>query len=285
MIQWSPKTGLAAGIVLIFASNAVVLGGAMLNRSGTPDSEITLTERELALPSRFGWSGEDSGISLSLHWRVAGRGVPNQFSYVGGTPDWLDRKKLAELGFDVSADPNAPGATRRYTKMLPREVLLVLEYDGTAYREVLDQAKTKLSEEKALLSDNPGTSEFEKRVQNAKQALFHEETVNSRLIIIDAGTDHRALRSKYPDRSRYIIQSSEVRLTVDHQPGSHSQLHGYVQNTAIHQIHVPREHRAVLDRQPKKTFAMRSDPPRYSVTLKFGKRLEPWVTAISPLGE
>src|SRR4030067_1545641 len=105
MMKWSHT--LIAGSVLILLTNAVALVGAAYNRSGDPESRLHLSQREL---QNYRWNEirDNSGITLTLNWRVA-REAPAQRNDYGvgysagkwGTPTWLDKAKMSELGFDV----------------------------------------------------------------------------------------------------------------------------------------------------------------------------------------
>lgn len=286
MIKWSSKYTLAAGIALIIVTNAVVMFGVQYNRSREPDAGINLTERELTLPPYgYGFSRENSGLSLWLAWRVIGKDQRTDGSMSRyGSPTWLDKNKLAALGFEVTNDANTPEAKRRYQKMLPRGVLLVLEYDGEAYQQALNQAKQHLKEEEALLVGNPGKQEFVARVKRAQDALIREQQANSRLFVIDAGIDHGDLRARYTDRSRYIIARGQVRIMVESRAGEKSGINGYIQGVSIEGVNVPLEYRHVLD----PFLANRRIPgpdalPRYAVKLNVGRRLEPWIADVSAM--
>ncbi|MBI3597537.1 MAG: DUF4824 family protein, partial [Nitrospirae bacterium] len=252
MIKWSSRYTLAMGIALIISTNAVVLIGAQYNRSGEPDASVTLTERELALPYSYGFGRENSGLSLRLVWSVMTKdqktynGIYNFMRY-RGSAGWLDKNKLATLGFDVTDDPDTLGGKRHYQKVLPREVLFVLEYDGEAYQQMLNQAKQHLQEEEALLSGNPGKKEFVDRVKDAQRELYREQQVYSRLFIIDAGTDHGDLREKYTDRSRYMIARGQVRIMLENRTGQKPYVTGYVEGVSIQDVNVPLAYRHILD--------------------------------------
>lgn len=286
MMARSPLRFLVAGIALILITNAVALVGVAYNRSGEPESVLELTQRELKLPYEFGYGGENSGIALTLEWRVLGvessdsaiQGVG--YAGFGGPPAWLDRARLAALGFDVTQSEATEAGRRHYNKQLPREVLLVLEFDGAAYRQALERARQRVAREEALVGANPGREEFRQRAKMAKEALVREEGNNSRLFAIDAGLDAASLRAKFPDRRKYAVVSGQVRVqTVGSAEKSH--LAGYVSNLGIGQVNVPLAFREVFERMPDGRAGLANAASRYSVTVAFGKRLEPWITAAS----
>jgi hypothetical protein len=283
----STRSLLAAALALVLITNAVVLLGVRYNRAGKPDATVTLTERELSLPPRYGMVKEDSGLSLRLDWRAARGHDPFDTlsqSYRSG-PVFLDREKLAELGFDVKQDPDSPEGKRHYDKMLPKDALLVLEYDGAAYRRTLDLAEQHLRDEQTLLAANPGKEEFVKRAADARKFLEAEQGSRSRLFVVDAGTDYGTLRGRYSDRTRYMIAHGVVRPIVSRTMEGKNRLNGMI--TAIHMtdVNVPLALRGPLDPliPAGTTYTVYDGPPRYSVTLRIGRRLEPWIAEVTAL--
>lgn len=260
-MNWSRKHSLIAGLALIAGVNAIALGGVAYNRSGDPDSVLRLSERELRAPYVWRGSKENSGLALRLQWRVLPNDAQNKgygwggFSY-GGTPDWLDEAKMAALGFDI--DPQA-----RYgaAGQLPRDVLLVLEFNADAYQAALARARNHEAD----------TKEGPKR-------LKEEQEDSSRLFVIDAGLDRQALRSRYADRSRYAIVSGQVRPAWQGEAGALKPA-GYVSDVSVASVNVPLEMRNVFDGASLSYAENAKSTARYAVELAFGQRLEPWITA------
>lgn len=283
-MKWSRTHTLVAGLALILATNAVALVGVVYNRSDEPESTLTLTERELHLPYGWGLSQENSGISLALQWRV--HAVQDdtlpvmgwRYAGSGNAPGWLDKAKLAALGFDVAEPEDSQRAGMHYDKLLPGEVLLVLELDGPSYQAMLEEARKHLQKEEALLKANPGKKEFELRVKNAKQELYQEERIYSRLFIIDAGLDAASLRAKYPDRQRYAILRGQIQPYLG-EKNRKSRLAGYVSGLSVSQINVPARYRGIFasmqeDAQTNE-YGVAAKP--FEVSVAYGKRLEPWI--------
>ena len=262
MIAWNRRYTLIAGVALILSVNAVVLAGVAYNRSGDPTSTLQLSEREL----RHGRlsSKENSGVSLNLVWRVRhGNDAPDA--------DWLDQAKLAALGFDVASER----AERKYKRWRSKEVLLVLELDGPAYRQALARAQQKADDEEKLLLANPGNKEFERRAKRAREAAENEARQASRLFVVDAGLDVEALRAQYPDPTRSLIVRGQIRpqrVTHDRQ----DRLSGHISALSVAQINVPLEFQPALKRA-----AAIDKAASFSATVAFGKRLEPWLVALT----
>ena len=262
MIAWNRRYTLIAGVALILSVNAVVLAGVAYNRSGDPTSTLQLSEREL----RHGRlsSKENSGVALNLVWRVRhGNDAPDA--------DWLDQAKLAALGFDVASER----AERKYKRWRSKEVLLVLELDGPAYRQALARAQQKADDEEKLRLANPGNKEFERRAKRAREAAENEARQASRLFVVDAGLDVEALRAQYPDPTRSLIVRGQVRPQRVSRDRKDS-LSGHISALSVAQINVPLEFQPALKRA-----AAIDKAASFSAMVAFGKRLEPWLVALT----
>lgn len=280
-MNWSRKRTLIAGIALIALTNAVALGGVAWNRSGTPESELKLTQRELWVPYRPRFDRDSGGLDLSVRWRVLTED-PGVAFYADhqGTPEWLDEAKLAALGFDVSPPSASRRAGSRYDRQLPRQALVVLELDGPAYRKALERALERAGKEAAKAAETgktgPGTP-----AQQAAMFLKAEESTNSRLFAVDAGPDAQPLRAKYPDRNRYAIVQGKVRPYYRVGRGSDARWTGYIEVIENARVNVPLDFARAVEPAPGMIPAPGPAPggPSFEVTIAFGKRFEPWITA------
>lgn len=287
MKAWSRKTTLLAGAALIVLANGVALFGVWGNRAGEPEAVVSCTERELTLPYR-GYRRENSGLALALNWRVADREMVDlMYSYPsrGGTPDWLDADHMARLGFDVAGDDGGAdsAAQRRYTRQLSRDVLVVLEMDGPAWRSALEKARENVARHEAASAANPGDKEFANRAKNARESLVREEEFNSRLFAIDAGLDAAALRARYPDRQHYLILKGTVRPRTMVRDKK-TRFSGYVSDLAVGAINVPHTLRPGIENlQARYLGVSRGQEGRFTATIATGQRLEPWLMAIAPV--
>lgn len=125
---------LALSVVLL--SNAVALGGVWYNRSGEPEAQLLLSERELQRVYGGWLRDEDDGVlRLQLSWQRPGDGwqLP-----------WLDQTKLRELGFSATDE-------QTLNRQPARQVWLVLELDGPLYRGQVQQARQALDAAEAEL--------------------------------------------------------------------------------------------------------------------------------------
>jgi hypothetical protein len=286
-MNWTRWRAFWTGAALILATNAVVLGGVAYNRSGQPDSMLRLTQREL--PAQYTWrsSSENSGLALRIAWRAVWREgneaqqiIANTYGQ-GISPQWLDEAKLAALGFDLESLRHPVDRERR-DRMPSKEVFLVLELDGPAYRQLLDQTRQYAASAADRLRRIPDDKQLQQAARIAEEFLNREEHDNSRLVVIDAGLDREAVRAAHPDRDRHAIVRGRI------QPDAADSTHkprGHIVGLSVDEVNVPASFRAAVgEGRPIWEQAPASSAARYDLTVQFGKRLEPWITAASKTG-
>ncbi len=269
---------IASGALVLALTNAVVLVGVASNRRQPPDSILTLTERELGPQWNWMWrEGENSGLSLRLQYRV--ESTLERFSPYGnfGPIPWLDRDKLAALGFDVVTPPTIPSGDAHYDRMLGRDVLLVLELDGPVRARALQAARDHLADLEREIAANPERQDNAQRLKEARQALKSEEYDASRLFIVDAGLDQTTLRQRYADRTHYAIVHGNIRPFVMHdgRDGTSAKLYGRVTAVRCESINVPLQFRATVP--PDRPANGKKSP--FTVQVAFGRHLEPWIVS------
>lgn len=284
-MKWSRTHTLIAGVGLLALTNAVALVGAAYNRSGEPEAKLRLTQRELQTPYQWYGNRENSGLALSLIWRVLNEPSTEteiyrwRYAGTGGTPAWLDKAKMEALGFDTSAPAafsDLPDRIR-YEKQLPREVLLVLEVDGPTYQRSLELAKQYVARAEAKLTSSPGDKNLGTRVNNAREALEWETDRNSHLFVVDAGLEPVALRAKYPDATRFAIVRGQVRPEIFGR--NFEKVRGFVSGLNIESINVPFALRDVFGSTAQLNDIDQRNKAPFETTVAFGKQLEPWITS------
>lgn len=274
---WVARLLFAAGCILLAVVNFTVLSRVADNRQGQADAHLWLTERELP---KISWlAQENSGVELRLVWRTLAR-EENEVN--DGKPSWLSSKKLEELGFQF-ADA-VPTEEQRDRAALSREVFLVLEYNGGAYHNAVRRAERAVEKEEEALRTNPADKGLQSARQQAKRRLRMEELSQSRLFVVDAGTDPQRLRESYSDASRFIVARGVVKLAYRNENGR-AWATGQIDAISVDEVHVPLEHRLALEQiiQQDKPSQGEGKPPRYQVELLYGSRYEPWIGAIRPL--
>lgn len=267
------------GFVVLLATNIIVLSSVAYNRSGNPDSQIILTQRELRLSKQV--NRENTGLKLRLSWRVLHDDV-----YTGwNTPNWLNSEKLEALGFNLEDYKNNNGDAIYYRPVQPKEVFIVLEIDGVSYRKALERAEAGLKDKEYSLKADPDDKKLKRYYESAKKRVSRERVAESRLFAVDAGLSLTELRVKYKDGSRFLIVKGLVQLYGNFK--KKKKIAGYIKRLIIQEIYVPLKHRQLFDlalaRQESRKD--RSGPPLYKVELAYGKRLEPWIVSAGIIGD
>jgi Domain of unknown function (DUF4824) len=285
---------IAAGALVLALTNAVVIMGVASNRRQPPESVIMLTERELGPQWSWMWrEGENSGLSLRLQYRVeSGRNSrlaevaeAETFSPYGnfGPIAWLDRDKLAALGFDVATPSTHDDGETHYGRMLGRDVLLVLELDGPVRARALQVARDLLARRESEIAGNPERQGSAQRLQSAQRAVQYEEHEASRLFIVDAGLDQATLRQRYADRTHYAIVHGSIRPFVM-RDGTSAKLYGSVTAVRCESINVPLQFRATVPLErptniEEMGLARAEKKHPFTMQVAFGSHLEPWIVS------
>lgn len=272
----------ALAFALLVVSNIAVLSSVAYNRSGSPEALTILTERELKLQNRFyRVNRENSGLSLQLTWRVLGP-EGSGTSPAWRSPAWLGAEKLKELGFSVNESKNVKDWRDSYRQAIAKELYIVLENDGEAYRESVKRAEEALAKAKAAYEADSGARN-KRSMERAEQTLKRERLDESRLFAVDAGLDPRQLRKKYSDRFRFIITRGLVRPRPSY-PGKNRTVVGIITRLSTENIHVPLEDRRLFDAVPLQRNwkpGMHSSL-HYKVALAYGKGYAPWLVSVRP---
>jgi hypothetical protein len=267
---------------LVVASNLGAWGFAALNRSGEPEAVLELTERELSLPAK---QADNTALTLSLVFERPRPAGPLRPPREAG---WFDRAKLQSIGFDCSVPVTPENASRYMTP--PRSTYAVLEYEGEAWRrqvaEPLPEAAQPPAQgatsERPAAADTAGTAWAQPPEASTRGG--QDRLLQSRLVVIDVGSDPARLRQQYPDRRRVAIVEATAELRFVNDPGQAPFLAGRVMSVLPGEINVPREWLTLLEGlQTERKVAVWPPPlhnPRYRVTVKWGRNLEPWIADV-----
>ncbi|TKI70440.1 DUF4824 family protein [Sulfurimonas crateris] len=257
----------ASAFVLLVITNAVMLLGVYLNRSSEATSEVTLTQRELQLPSYI--RKENNSVSLRLVYRTANKSSRSH------QDNFLNHDKLEELGFDTDKYLYSKESTRTPTK----EVFIVLENNGELYKKSLKSAEAVLMEKEALYNANKDDKKKQRDYENAKNNFTREQISQSRLFAIDAGLEYEGLRQKYPNKTDYLIVKGVVGLVKDYKEKI---LYGYIQRLNVQTVHLPYKFKYLLKEiGPINSHNnTRNTSLQYKVEVKYGSRYEPFITSV-----
>lgn len=267
------KLLLIAGAAMILTTNAVLLAGVAYNRSGTPESRMVLSEREFVWPRGDDSESENSGLSLPLAWRVSmdetQASTPKEDG-LGINPAWLNEQRLAELGFKRGGATGDRPLGVDHLLMSERGVLLVLELAGSTWQQALQRAEQRVARQASLREANPDSEELAAEEKKARREWAREAHEKSRLFAVDAGADLASLRTRYPDKSRYLILPAILHVYgVAGRQGLTRQI-----QLRANQLHVPHALRGLLPSPP-------AAKPSFTATVTVGRKLEPWIEAVT----
>ncbi len=280
----SNKAALLVGLAVIAVTNAIALSGVAYNRSGEPESTLALTERELRIMD-WSWPDNDNS-SIDLRLDVRTRHLySNGMEYEQWRGDWLSDEQLRALGFDTALAVDTDEALARRRRDPSKAVFLALEYDGPAYQEALTQRHRAVKRARDLVARSGGDEQFELQLASALETLQNEEESASRLFVVDASLDPQVLRDRYPDRTRYAIVRGRVGTHILGEPGQR-RIAAAPPEVTIEIIRVPYPYRALAESLVSEqgySYYSRGRPPRFSASLNFGRRLEPWIAQMQSL--
>jgi hypothetical protein len=234
---------------------------------------VVFTERELAMPYR--WNKDKA--SVRINWRTVASNDQGYGRY--SSPTWVDREKLVSLGFNLSAD-----SKQNYeTHLIESEAILVLEYDGEAYQQALKMAQQQVEHIEKRLVRLVDDKELLVDLKDAKEKLKKEKESASRLFVIDAGLNKEALRAQYPDNQRYVLAYGIVDVNSNRLNGSNTPIFtGRIDRLSVQDLHIESNMNEKLGKlKPSLNYLQNGNPPRFSLKVHYGRKLEPWVEATS----
>ena len=209
-MNWRP---FIIALILPVWVTVATLASVSRNRSGGREA-IVLSEREVFV---FPRTDDNTTAKLSLSWQP-----PSM-----RRDTWFNAEKLARLGFDT----RVAGRGSQSPRQLPRDVFVVLELDGPAWRAFLEERLERVV-------PPPG-------VRTLADELREK---GSRLVVVDADPDAAVLEARYPDARRYLITAGTARSQVVFMPDQSPYVVGTIDRIMPQQIHVPREWATQLPR-------------------------------------
>ena len=239
MKRFASAASVAAACGLIVVTNLALLAAAGWNRRGEPLAELSLTERELAMPAAR--QDEGSGLELSFVTTQRAPGVLRRTArwkhYDLPSVDfgWLDRAKLLELGFRIDLDPTHPDAAEHYANSMPRRTYVVVEYDGDAWNRWIDDREERVRNLRHEVEEGGAEPSA---LADAEAVLTFDRTMRSRLFPVDAGSDSDALRRRYGDRRRHAVLAGVLRPKVVRPESGEPTLTGELLGLAVSRVTV-----------------------------------------------
>ncbi len=263
------KNYLLMGLAILIGTNLVALSGVAYNRMGDPTSQLTLTERELALSYTHGAHKENSGISLFINWRRP-TGTNERYQRYGARVIELTKGELLALGFkDIEDKANH--------WVESRELYWAFEYDGALHKAEIAKASETHQAALAIAKEQPNKAN-EREEKRYRKDLAREKTTNSRLFFVEVSANYESLATKFFEHENILI----VKGIAKPYYSNDNYYSLMLRRLSVSNIMVPLEHTSVLSgltRLGRQSEAI----PRYAVDIKWGSRLEPWVVGVKSL--
>lgn len=270
-------TLLSFGIIVLV--NIIILGKVLFNRSEVVN-QISLSERELELPYRYGFKSEDSSSRLSLQWRTpATEALSSTINYYGWHSDAA--LTLSDAHFASFEFPQCnKGGYRRNKK----SAWVLVELNGPNYLNHVQRAE----QYHALihsLDTGQNTEIAEKELLDkrkyADEILTSAKTTDSRLFVIDAAAERELLETALAERNpvdsaTYMIIPAEVQpgyYRCDSPPKNPTSIR--VSKLAVNSLYVPKDLAKVLPPN-----ADHNTKVHFDAVINYGRLYEPWLSKL-----
>ena len=268
------KKYLLIGLTILIGTNLAVLGGVVYNRMGDATAQLTLTERELALPYNSGAKKENSGMSLSINWRTPTRKNESYYSY-NSRDIRLTNDQLLALGF-------AQTDVKDNYWVEARELYWAFEFDGALHKAEIIKAEDKY--QTALTAYKANQNDTTSRNKNQySDSLAREKTTNSRLFFMEASADYESLANRLSGQQNILLVKGLAKPYYNNN-NNNKTYSLQLKHLLVRNIMVPLAHAEVLSNL-KRIDRRDITPPRYTVDISWGSRLEPWITNTNKIEE
>ncbi|NQY64728.1 MAG: DUF4824 family protein [Alteromonadaceae bacterium] len=268
------KKYLYVGLFILIGTNVVALSGVALNRSGEQTSQLTLTERELTLPYNSDAQSENSGMSLTINWRIFdennGRYIPYSYSLKSIK---ITEKELVDLGFGEFNE-------KQKFRSESRELYWALEFDGALHDAEIKKVEINYQEAQSAFNNDPNDANKRKK-DDLKDSLAREKTTRSRLFFMEVAANYKTIAAKYSGLNNVVIVKGLAKPDYNRDDKTFSLS---LDQLLILNIMVPLEHVDVFKGLNSRDWRIISKP-RYAVDVKWGGRLEPWIIGAHKLNE
>lgn len=194
-------------LAFLLLVNLLVLGRALYNRLPPATAHITLSERELELPYRYGANSENSAVQLQLRWRT----LPddNEAPYWGFSQSLsLPAEEFAHLQFERCN----PKGNR---KLHRRQGWVLLELNGAAYTRYVQAAEARLAQHKAKEPDVNDRERWQQTARDLQSSLASAKHNDSRLFAIAASVQRHRLEAEQAAQQKAHAEASYLILPAD----------------------------------------------------------------------
>lgn len=262
---------------LVIASNAFVFARVAWNRSGEPQTTLSLTERELKVPYRYSYRrDENSGLQLQLTWRTS-EFIDNNYYQSENHSLPISEQKLRELGFSSPKDCDKSD-NNRGGRDQARKAWVALEYDGPAhasYVKKLAQLLERRQQEIGAVDAEPEREELE-TLSKRLDAISNEQ---SRLYVVEVAPNKNDL-SQQSGSQNLILAAQITNQSFCDQKAKQKIIRINITGLLPDTINLPAHFAELHDLLTDKPERAANEKPRYQATIAVGKLNEPWLVRV-----
>lgn len=286
------KKLLLLAVITVLGVNAFILGKVWLNRSVIA-AELTLSERELALPYHWGMANEDSSLRLNIAWTTPW--------LTSSEDDWQylsrQQQRILRLQQPQFASFRFGSCTDGYQRQ-QRSGWVLLEFNGQSYQDYLKQAEQHYAALQQRLAAetaaelNAGIAqdrlqeaakrrhELQRRAEEQWRVAREEAT---RLFVIDAAANRNLLQQALakhsgPTAGQLLLVPADIQLSYTwcQNDKAAKQPEVLVNRLAVQSLYVAKPYAQHLPRD-----ANRQHKIRFQAQVRYGRFAEPWLSALT----
>ncbi|WP_049721743.1 DUF4824 family protein [Gilvimarinus polysaccharolyticus] len=267
---------LSFGVIILV--NGIILAKVIFNRSEVV-TQISLSERELELPYRYGFKSEDSSLRLSLQWRTpAAEPLSSDVKYYGWHSDRA--LTLSDVHFFSFQFPSCSNDNHRRHK---KSAWVLAEFNGPSYARHVQRVEQYHALIHSLVAEE-NTESSQKELNNKRKYaadMFNAaKNTDSRLFIIDAAAERELLEAALEElkpvgTATYMIIPAEVQngyYRCDNKPQKANSIR--VNKLAVNSLYVPKDLAVTL--APSKD----SSKVNFEAMINYGRLYEPWLSKL-----
>ena len=261
-------------VIFLILVNSLLLGRALYNRLPPANAHITLSERELASPYRYGFYHENSGMNLDLRWRIAPQ-TPGDESN-----DYWDYNSALSLSAEQFASFDFPAcAVDEYSSANKHTGWVLLELNGQAMRRYQQNISDSLAKHLTQKTSEPDYS-WQRLHDRLNERITSSTTTDTRLFAIGAHTQQQPLQAQAnalqaaDKHASYIILPAEINDSYERCNRNHAKQADATENATKVSITLINDSFHV----PSELIPTLTEQEHFSLRLSLGRFNEAWLS-------
>ncbi len=265
-------------IACILIVNAVILGKVFFNRAETIMT-LTLSERELLTPNRYGFKNEDSSMRVSLRWKTLS---PELLATDANIWSWRFDRRLV-IGSERFTSFHFPACSQDNFVRDKKSAWVLLEFNGASYADYVAKAEAyfnAVQKRKPTADSELTLKEWKAKQEDAETLLRDAKDTDTRLFVIDAAPERSTLEAALQSVSgnaQRVIVPAEVSAYY-HYPCKNPENRTptiTISNLAVESLYVPKAFAKNL-----KVNSAGKAISSFNADIHYGRLHEPWIAKL-----